>query len=76
MRAYRHEFIFYPRNCRVAKDTWHRRPHFADTFLCFSGQYDQFLRDRQKLVERANGIVRYQDLLLAVQLEVNNRSTQ
>ena len=38
--------------------------------LCFSGQYDQFLRDRQKLVERVDGIVRFQDLLLAVELEV------
>ena len=66
---------FYFRNCPVATCTWHRRPRFTDAFLCFSGQYDQFLRDRRKLVERADGIVRYQDLLIAVQLEVNNRST-
>lgn len=39
-------------------------------WFIFSGQYDQFLRDRQKLVERVDGIVRFQDLLLAVELEV------
>ena len=42
--------------------------------FCFSGQYDQFLRDRQKLVERVDGIVRFQDLLLAVELEVRTEA--
>lgn len=44
------------------------RAHFVN--LGDNGQYDQFLRDRQKLVERVDGIVRFQDLLLAVELEV------
>ena len=43
--------------------------HFLFWFI-FSGQYDQFLRDRQKLVERVDGIARFQDLLLAVEIEV------
>jgi len=44
--------------------------------FCFSGQYDQFLRDRQKLVERVGGIVKFEDLLLAVELEVRTKSTE
>lgn len=35
-----------------------------------SGQYNQFLLDKQKLIERVDGIVKFQDLLLAVLLEV------
>jgi len=43
------------------------RMHFVN--LGDNGQYDQFLRDRQKLVERVGGIVKFEDLLLAVELE-------
>lgn len=34
-----------------------------------NGQYNQFLIDKQKLTDRVDGIVRYQDLYLAVRLE-------
>jgi len=43
------------------------RMHFQN--LGDNGQYNQFLRDSQKLVERVNGIIKFQDLLLAVRLE-------
>ena len=36
----------------------------------FLGRYNQFLRDRGKLVAQVNGKVKYQDLLSAVLLEV------
>ena len=36
----------------------------------FLGRYNQFLRDRSKLVAQVNGKVKYQDLLSAVLLEV------
>ena len=39
--------------------------------IIFSGQYIQFLRGIQTLKERLNGIVKFQDLLLAVRLEVS-----
>ena len=47
----------------------------VDVDYPFSGQYNQFLRDSQKLVERVNGIIKFQDLLLAVRLEVRHYSS-
>ncbi|XP_020612936.1 uncharacterized protein LOC110051255 isoform X1 [Orbicella faveolata] len=43
------------------------RMHFQN--LGDNGQYNQFLIDKRKLIERVDGVVKYQDLLLAVLLE-------
>lgn len=39
-------------------------------FFFLLGQYNQFLRDKQKLVEHLGGIARFKDLVLTVRLEV------
>lgn len=43
------------------------RMHFQN--LGDNGQYNQFLRDKQKLVEHLGGIARFKDLVLTVRLE-------
>lgn len=52
----------------LAKQTGRQlRMHFVT--LGDNGLYEQFMADRQRLLQRVDGSVRYQDLLLAIQLE-------
>ena len=44
--------------------------YFYFCFFFLLGQYNQFLRDKQKLVEYLGGIARFKDLVLTVRLEV------